>query len=59
MRSTIEAVIGVGVLYAMFAFVTLEFNPANWHEGARFIFVMLAVFTFVMVKIFPRGIWID
>lgn len=54
MRSTIEALIGIGVLYVAFAFVTLEPNPTAWQLDGRGFFVVCAALVFAAVKTFPR-----
>jgi len=54
MRSTIEAIIGVVVLYAAFAFVSLEANPTAWQLDGRGFFVICAALVFAAVKTFPR-----
>ena len=54
MRSTIEAIIGVIVMYAAFAFVSLEANPTAWQLDGRGFFVICAALVFAAVKTFPR-----
>lgn len=55
MRSTIEAIIGVVVLYAAFAFIGLEINPTAWPHDERGFFVICAALVFAAVKAFPRS----
>ena len=37
---TISFIVGLLIIYAAFAFVTLESNPLNWHRYSRVVFVL-------------------
>jgi hypothetical protein len=36
-----------GVIYLFFAFYAISFNPVNWTEGTRSLFVIIAIFLLI------------
>jgi uncharacterized protein (DUF983 family) len=42
------SIVGIIVLYLMFAFIKCDFNPKLWNEALRFIFVLILCVWFII-----------
>lgn len=42
------------VVYIVFAYITLEFNPLNFDEFYRFVFVVVCAFSSLVVYMFSK-----
>lgn len=43
MKGTLTALLTAGIIYLLFAFYSLSFDPHKWSEGARFGFVLIVL----------------
>lgn len=49
-------IFGVLIVYGLFVFYWLEFNPSHWTPGARFLFILVAGYLGGMLAAF-QTIW--
>jgi hypothetical protein len=57
MKKLLTIIIASAVLYLLFAFVTLSFNPFNWQEITRAFYVVLLVIIDFSILTAPKDLF--
>jgi uncharacterized membrane protein len=57
MKKLLTIIIASAVLYLLFAFVTLSFNPFNWQEITRAFYVSLLIVIDFFILTAPKDLF--
>ena len=57
MKKLLTIIIASAILYLLFAFVTLSFNPFNWQEITRAFYVVLLVIIEFSILTAPKDLF--